>query len=158
MPALPPHYEAPSGLRALTWAVAASLVVHAVVLFAPQKEPPPLLSASSRFEASLSARPQAEGVCGYWQQAGLPAAALHIVDAPFDAALAALADDPQVACFACDADLAAALRRRLSLRPGAIVPVVTGDPAWALWRLAAEQTLTINTAAAGGNAALLAGA
>jgi RHH-type proline utilization regulon transcriptional repressor/proline dehydrogenase/delta 1-pyrroline-5-carboxylate dehydrogenase len=104
------------------------------------------------------ARPQAEGVCGYWQQAGLPAAALHIVDAPFDAALAALADDPQVACFACDADLAAALRRRLSLRPGAIVPVVTGDPAWALWRLAAEQTLTINTAAAGGNAALLAGA
>lgn len=60
VPALPPYYEAPSGLRALAWAVAASLVVHAVVLFAPQKEPPPLLSASSRFEASLSARPQAE--------------------------------------------------------------------------------------------------
>jgi delta 1-pyrroline-5-carboxylate dehydrogenase len=36
--------------------------------------------------------------------------------------------------------------------------VITGDPGNALWRLAAEQTLTINTAAAGGNAALLAGA
>jgi RHH-type proline utilization regulon transcriptional repressor/proline dehydrogenase/delta 1-pyrroline-5-carboxylate dehydrogenase len=32
-----------------------------------------------------------------------------------------------------------------------------GDLSGSLWRLAAEQTLTVNTAAAGGNAALLAG-
>jgi delta 1-pyrroline-5-carboxylate dehydrogenase len=37
------------------------------------------------------------------------------------------------------------------------VPLFVGDMSTTLWRLAAEQTLTVNTAAAGGNAALLAG-
>jgi RHH-type proline utilization regulon transcriptional repressor/proline dehydrogenase/delta 1-pyrroline-5-carboxylate dehydrogenase len=50
--------------------------------------------------------------------------------------------------------------RALSARVGAILPLITAaearDPRQ-LYRFAAEQTLTINTAAAGGNAALLAG-
>jgi RHH-type proline utilization regulon transcriptional repressor/proline dehydrogenase/delta 1-pyrroline-5-carboxylate dehydrogenase len=49
------------------------------------------------------------------------------------------------------------LRRRLAARRGAIVPLWLGDPSATLWRLAAEQTLTVNTTAAGGNAALLSG-
>jgi len=53
--------------------------------------------------------------------------------------------------------MAAALRQRLAARRGAIAPLWVGDLTATLWRLAAEQTLTINTAAAGGNAALLAG-
>jgi RHH-type transcriptional regulator, proline utilization regulon repressor / proline dehydrogenase / delta 1-pyrroline-5-carboxylate dehydrogenase len=49
------------------------------------------------------------------------------------------------------------LKQRLAARRGAIVPLYVGDLSASLWRLAAEQTLTVNTAAAGGNAALLAG-
>ncbi|HEX2009547.1 MAG TPA: hypothetical protein VJN44_01300, partial [Roseateles sp.] len=56
--------------------------------------------------------------------------------------------------------LSRALQRRLAERPGAILPLIEAaealDPRQ-LYRFAAEQTLTINTAAAGGNAALLAG-
>lgn len=59
-----------------------------------------------------------------------------------------------------DAELQRALRQQLAERPGAILPLVAAaearDPRQ-LYRFAAEQTLTINTAAAGGNAALLAG-
>lgn len=59
-----------------------------------------------------------------------------------------------------DAAQTAALLSALALRPGAIVPLVTPDEAaqpQQVYRFAAEQTLTVNTAAAGGNAALLAG-
>jgi delta 1-pyrroline-5-carboxylate dehydrogenase len=35
--------------------------------------------------------------------------------------------------------------------------LISGPAHDALWRLAVEQTVTVNTAAAGGNAALLAG-
>jgi RHH-type proline utilization regulon transcriptional repressor/proline dehydrogenase/delta 1-pyrroline-5-carboxylate dehydrogenase len=52
------------------------------------------------------------------------------------------------------------VQRALSERSGAILPLISAgeaaDPRQ-LYRFAAEQTLTINTAAAGGNAALLAG-
>ena len=50
------------------------------------------------------------------------------------------------------------VQRLLSARPGAILPLIlsAADPSQA-YRFSAEQTLTINTAAAGGNAALLAG-
>ena len=51
-------------------------------------------------------------------------------------------------------------QRELAGRDGAILPVVPMmelADARQLYRLVAEQTLTINTAAAGGNAALLAG-
>jgi RHH-type proline utilization regulon transcriptional repressor/proline dehydrogenase/delta 1-pyrroline-5-carboxylate dehydrogenase len=63
---------------------------------------------------------------------------------------------------ACDAVLVrhadAALRRRVAARPGPILPIVEADAAggYPLWRLVKEQSLSINTAAAGGNAALLA--
>ncbi|MFN4116049.1 MAG: hypothetical protein ACK4F7_06040, partial [Inhella sp.] len=59
-----------------------------------------------------------------------------------------------------DAAQTAALLAALASRPGAIVPLVTPDEAaqpQQVYRFAAEQTLTVNTAAAGGNAALLAG-
>jgi RHH-type transcriptional regulator, proline utilization regulon repressor / proline dehydrogenase / delta 1-pyrroline-5-carboxylate dehydrogenase len=102
-----------------------------------------------------AAREQARGVLAYWQQAGLPATAARVLDTPFDAAVAALADDDRIAGLLTEPALAAALRQRSALRRGAIVPVWAGDIALA--RLCAEQTLTINTAAAGGNAALLAG-
>ena len=50
------------------------------------------------------------------------------------------------------------LAQRLAARAGAILPLVVaaGHPRQ-LYRFAAEQTLTVNTAAAGGNAALLVG-
>jgi RHH-type proline utilization regulon transcriptional repressor/proline dehydrogenase/delta 1-pyrroline-5-carboxylate dehydrogenase len=105
-----------------------------------------------------AAREQAEGVLVYWQRAGgLPPDAMQVLDAPFDAAIAALADDDRVAGVIAEAPFASALRQRLAARRGAIVPLWVGDPSEQLMRLAAEQTLTINTAAAGGNAALLAG-
>ncbi len=52
--------QPPLSTRSLAWAVAASLAVHAVVLFFPQQEPASGRAASSRLEASLSPRPQAE--------------------------------------------------------------------------------------------------
>ena len=54
----------------------------------------------------------------------------------------------------------AAVLTALAARSGAIVPLVLPDEAaqpQQIYRFAAEQTLTVNTAAAGGNAALLAG-
>jgi RHH-type transcriptional regulator, proline utilization regulon repressor / proline dehydrogenase / delta 1-pyrroline-5-carboxylate dehydrogenase len=105
-----------------------------------------------------AAREQAEGVFIYWQRAGaLPTGAVQVIDAPFEAAVAAIADDDRVHGVIAEAGFAAALRRRLAARRGAIVPLFVGDMSATLWRLAAEQTLTVNTAAAGGNAALLAG-
>ena len=104
-----------------------------------------------------AAREQAEGVLAYWRAAGLPADAVQLIDAPFDAAAAVLARDDRIAGVLAEPAFAAALGRALAARAGAIVLLVVGDPSATLWRLAAEQTLTINTAAAGGNAALLAG-
>jgi RHH-type transcriptional regulator, proline utilization regulon repressor / proline dehydrogenase / delta 1-pyrroline-5-carboxylate dehydrogenase len=105
-----------------------------------------------------AAREQAEGVFIYWQRAGaLPTGAVQLIDAPFDAAVAAIATDDRVNGVITEPGFAAALRQRLSARRGAIVPLFVGDLSAALWRLTAEQTLTVNTAAAGGNAALLAG-
>jgi RHH-type proline utilization regulon transcriptional repressor/proline dehydrogenase/delta 1-pyrroline-5-carboxylate dehydrogenase len=69
--------------------------------------------------------------------------------------------EPRLAgvCVLDDAQRRAAWQR-IARRPGAILPVVSAaellDPRQR-YRLCAEQTLTINTAAAGGNAALLAG-
>jgi RHH-type proline utilization regulon transcriptional repressor/proline dehydrogenase/delta 1-pyrroline-5-carboxylate dehydrogenase len=105
-----------------------------------------------------AAREQAQGVLIYWQRAGdLPEDAAQVIDAPFDAALAAVADDDRVHGVMAEAGFAPALRARLAQRRGAIVPLWVGDASASLTRLCAEQTLTVNTAAAGGNAALLAG-
>ena len=86
-----------------------------------------------------------------------PRAQRKSLDAPFDAAVAAVAADDRVHGVIAETGFAAALRPRLAARRGAIVPLFVGDMSATLWRLAAEQTLTVNTAAAGGNAALLAG-
>jgi RHH-type transcriptional regulator, proline utilization regulon repressor / proline dehydrogenase / delta 1-pyrroline-5-carboxylate dehydrogenase len=59
-----------------------------------------------------------------------------------------------------DAAQTAALLTALAARPGAIVSLVMPEEAiqpQQVYRFVAEQTLTVNTAAAGGNAALLAG-
>jgi RHH-type transcriptional regulator, proline utilization regulon repressor / proline dehydrogenase / delta 1-pyrroline-5-carboxylate dehydrogenase len=105
-----------------------------------------------------AAREQAAGVFVYWQRAvAMPDGAVQLIDAPFDAAVAAIADDERVQGVIAEASFANALKQRLAARRGAIVPLYVGDLSASLWRLAAEQTLTVNTAAAGGNAALLAG-
>jgi RHH-type proline utilization regulon transcriptional repressor/proline dehydrogenase/delta 1-pyrroline-5-carboxylate dehydrogenase len=91
-------------------------------------------------------------------RAGLPANALTLLP---DSALAGLLGAPQlagVALASSDPAAAHALAQALAARPGAILPLVTAaGHVRQLYRFAAEQTLTVNTAAAGGNAALLAG-
>ncbi|MBI3349142.1 MAG: L-glutamate gamma-semialdehyde dehydrogenase [Burkholderiales bacterium] len=91
-------------------------------------------------------------------RAGLPTSALTLLP---DTALAGLLVAPQLAGVAlASSDPAAAhtLAQALAPRPGAILPLVTAaGHVRQLYRFTAEQTLTINTAAAGGNAALLAG-
>jgi RHH-type proline utilization regulon transcriptional repressor/proline dehydrogenase/delta 1-pyrroline-5-carboxylate dehydrogenase len=65
-----------------------------------------------------------------------------------------------VCALAGDAHATRAVVRALAERAGAILPLIQAGEvrrAGMLWRFCAEQTLTINTAAAGGNAELLAG-
>jgi RHH-type transcriptional regulator, proline utilization regulon repressor / proline dehydrogenase / delta 1-pyrroline-5-carboxylate dehydrogenase len=77
--------------------------------------------------------------------------------------LAAVLQAPMLAgvCLAAGSDASARpIQRALAARSGAILPLITATQ-WPrndqLNRFAAEQTVTVNTAAAGGNAALLAG-
>jgi RHH-type proline utilization regulon transcriptional repressor/proline dehydrogenase/delta 1-pyrroline-5-carboxylate dehydrogenase len=58
----------------------------------------------------------------------------------------------------CDTACCRNLLPALAARDGALVPVVQtdGSEPLALWRLVAERSLSINTAAAGGNASLMA--
>jgi RHH-type proline utilization regulon transcriptional repressor/proline dehydrogenase/delta 1-pyrroline-5-carboxylate dehydrogenase len=92
---------------------------------------------------------------------GVPATAIELFAAP---AAAGLLRQPALAgvCIVADsATLARQVQRVLADRDGAILPLIAGSEALRpdmLWRFCAEQTLTINTAAAGGNAELLAGA
>ena len=90
--------------------------------------------------------------------AGLPAAAVTLVA---EAALDALMAHPALAGVAmahADRSLARRLEGLLAARPGAILPLIlsAAHPSQA-YRFSTEQTLTVNTAAAGGYAALLAG-
>jgi RHH-type proline utilization regulon transcriptional repressor/proline dehydrogenase/delta 1-pyrroline-5-carboxylate dehydrogenase len=85
----------------------------------------------------------------------------ELVEVAIDASLdAVLADAALAGVCVLDDTQVRPLWRRIAQRPGPILPVVTRDevldPTQA-YRFCAEQTLTINTAAAGGNAALLAG-
>jgi len=60
--------------------------------------------------------------------------------------------------FAGDADEFAALRRRVAASDGPLLPVIAPGPAsgrYPLYRLFVERVVSINTAAAGGNAALM---
>ena len=90
---------------------------------------------------------------------GVPAEA--ITRLPGGSATALLAD-PDLAgvCLLTPGPAAArVVTRALAARPGAILPLITLAEAVRpdrLWRFCAEQTVTINTAAAGGNAELLA--
>jgi RHH-type transcriptional regulator, proline utilization regulon repressor / proline dehydrogenase / delta 1-pyrroline-5-carboxylate dehydrogenase len=91
---------------------------------------------------------------------GLPAGLLHKAPESATAAVLASADLAGVCVVAGDDATARPVQRALAERSGPILPLITGNQ-WQrndqLNRFAAEQTLTINTAAAGGNAALLAG-
>ena len=100
-----------------------------------------------------------EALRGALIEGGLPASALALFDADATGALLRYARLAGV-CVAAAGD--AALRpvaRALAGRDGAILPLISSGEARRaelLWRFCAEQTLTINTAAAGGNAELLA--
>jgi RHH-type proline utilization regulon transcriptional repressor/proline dehydrogenase/delta 1-pyrroline-5-carboxylate dehydrogenase len=99
----------------------------------------------------------ADGLVQALLRGGLPAALLQRV--PADQAPALLAAEALHGVVAA-ADRLGAVHRRLAQREGAILPLIAPSEAaelTQLYRFCAEQTLTINTAAAGGNAALLAG-
>ena len=78
--------------------------------------------------------------------------------AAMEAALAALPTAPEVVWFDGDAAQLVALQQALAQRPGPVVPVVTGAPdaAQPPAGLLTERTVSVNTAAAGGNATLMA--
>jgi RHH-type proline utilization regulon transcriptional repressor/proline dehydrogenase/delta 1-pyrroline-5-carboxylate dehydrogenase len=93
--------------------------------------------------------------------AGLPADAIGLFAATATASVLRQPALAGVCVVAAAAGLARQVARALADRDGAILPLITGAEAQRadmLWRFCAEQTLTINTAAAGGNAELLAGA
>ncbi|MDR7335680.1 L-glutamate gamma-semialdehyde dehydrogenase [Roseateles asaccharophilus] len=91
-------------------------------------------------------------------RAGLPAQALTLLPETATAGVLAAPQLAGVALASSDAAVAHCLAQILAARPGAILPlVVAAGHVRQLYRFTAEQTLTINTAAAGGNAALLAG-
>lgn len=88
---------------------------------------------------------------------GVAAAAMQLLPAD---QLGAVLRAGKLAGVIASAALQVPVQRALAGRDGAILPVVPMvelADARQLYRLVAEQTLTINTAAAGGNAALLAG-
>ncbi len=90
--------------------------------------------------------------------AGLPAAALTLLPESATAGVLAAPGLAGVALASSDAATAHRLAQALAARTGAILPLVTAaGHGRQLYRFTAEQTLTVNTAAAGGNAALLAG-
>lgn len=92
-----------------------------------------------------------------WREAGLSLMSARVLPPEALPGLLAAPALAGVAMASSDAEAAAPLARRLAARPGALVPLIlsAGHPQH-LYRFAAEQTLTVNTAAAGGNAALLA--
>ena len=67
-----------------------------------------------------------------------------------------MASSFEVLLFDGEAALADALRRQLADRPGPIVSLLCPSIAYDLTRLVIERTVSINTAAAGGNASLMA--
>ena len=94
------------------------------------------------------------------QDAGVPPDALRLVLEPGDGSQTALLQDTLCSGVAVAGTLDAARRiqRLLAGAAGPIVPLVTeAGSAQELVRFCCEQTVTVNTAAAGGNATLLAG-
>jgi RHH-type proline utilization regulon transcriptional repressor/proline dehydrogenase/delta 1-pyrroline-5-carboxylate dehydrogenase len=110
--------------------------------------------------SSAAALAQAEPLLRVLRQAGLPEGVLQLVGGSRDAWLAAEGIAGVCLGQPCGPASLLALQRSLASRAGAILPLIAAEEALLppqLYRFAAEQTLTINTAAAGGNAALLAG-
>ncbi|MDP2284860.1 MAG: L-glutamate gamma-semialdehyde dehydrogenase, partial [Pseudohongiella sp.] len=92
-------------------------------------------------------------------QAGVPAATLQLLEG-VDHSIVSLAPVAGVVITRADSALARVVQQQVAHRPGAILPVlaaVEACDALQIYRYATEQTLSINTAAAGGNAALLSG-
>ncbi|WP_423222000.1 L-glutamate gamma-semialdehyde dehydrogenase [Ideonella lacteola] len=91
----------------------------------------------------------------------LPGGLLQAMPGSGDTLGTALVAEPRVAgVCATSADWLPRLARQLAAQDGAILPLLALHEAASprqLYRFCAEQTVTINTAAAGGNAALLAG-
>jgi RHH-type proline utilization regulon transcriptional repressor/proline dehydrogenase/delta 1-pyrroline-5-carboxylate dehydrogenase len=103
------------------------------------------------------AREAARTALSQWVSAGLSAAAVHVLDTPFEAGAVALAGSDDIEAIVAQPAYATELNRRMAARDGAVVPLITEPLLGCLWRLCAEQTLTVNTTAAGGNVALFAG-
>ncbi|MGO9485873.1 MAG: bifunctional proline dehydrogenase/L-glutamate gamma-semialdehyde dehydrogenase PutA [Rhodomicrobium sp.] len=59
------------------------------------------------------------------------------------------------AVLLCDDARIAEVERVLAARPGAIVQIICGEPEFRLFRLIKEKCISVNTAAAGGNASLM---
>ncbi|WP_414896347.1 L-glutamate gamma-semialdehyde dehydrogenase [Roseateles sp.] len=105
---------------------------------------------------------QAELLQTRLRAAGLPAEALLLLPGTAPELKAWLDDERLAGICLLSANAAAerALLRQLAAQDGAIRPLISAQElfdARQQYRFSAEQTLTINTAAAGGNAALLAG-
>ncbi|WP_397545532.1 L-glutamate gamma-semialdehyde dehydrogenase [Roseateles oligotrophus] len=105
---------------------------------------------------------QAETLQGRLRAAGLPAEVLVLLPGAAQS-LTALLDDERVAgvcLLSANATTERNLLRQMAADDGAIRQLITAQELFDVrqqYRFSAEQTLTINTAAAGGNAALLAG-
>jgi RHH-type proline utilization regulon transcriptional repressor/proline dehydrogenase/delta 1-pyrroline-5-carboxylate dehydrogenase len=105
---------------------------------------------------------RAEALQTRLRAAGLPTEALLLLPGS-EQSLTALLDDERVAgvcLLSTNAKAERFLLRQLAAGEGAIRPLISAPElfdARQQYRFSAEQTLTINTAAAGGNAALLAG-
>jgi RHH-type proline utilization regulon transcriptional repressor/proline dehydrogenase/delta 1-pyrroline-5-carboxylate dehydrogenase len=137
--------EVAAPAASLATAVAAALVAGDTVAWVAEE---PVLEA---------ARPWLDEL----RRAGLPVDALRALAGSFETLGSALVADTRIAgvCALDDARLPA-LARQLAAQEGAIIPLLSLAEAARpinLYRFCAEQTVTINTAAAGGNAALLAG-
>ena len=110
---------------------------------------------------ALIGAPQGQSLRAAFVETGVPAAAIALFAAEGFVALLPQLPLAGVCVVAGDAPLERLVQRALASRDGAILPLVSGAEALLpqrLWRFCAEQTLTINTAAAGGNAELLAAA
>jgi RHH-type proline utilization regulon transcriptional repressor/proline dehydrogenase/delta 1-pyrroline-5-carboxylate dehydrogenase len=93
-------------------------------------------------------------------EAGVPGDVIEVVAPVAAGGLVAHPLLAGVCTLAADMQATRAAVRALAERAGAILPLIQAGEvrrAGVLWRFCAEQTLTINTAAAGGNAELLAG-
>lgn len=106
-----------------------------------------------------SSMPVAQTLLAAMLQAGVPGATLQLLEGA-DHSIVSLPTIVGVVLTRADSALARVVQQQVSHRPGAILPVLAVDEACdalQLYRFATEQTLSINTAAAGGNAALLSG-